>query len=72
MARKNVLKSVENAAPKWEHIQVTEEKDGRLLRLIAEDGYILQSKSGVRRQSVLTDPKRAEGWSAVEVKQTEK
>lgn len=50
---------------KFEHMTVTEEKGGRLLRLTADDGYVLKSRNNHKRKSVLTDPKRAEGWTAV-------
>lgn len=53
---------------KFEHMTVKEEKGGRLLRLTADDGYILRSKNGRKRHEVLTDPKRAEGWKAVDDK----
>ena len=46
---------------------VVEEKGGKLLRLTADDGYILKSRNGHKRKSILTDPKRAEGWQAVKV-----
>ena len=57
---------------KWEHMTVVEEKGGKLLRLTADDGYILKSRNGHKRQEVLTDPKRAEGWQAVEVEKKTK
>ena len=54
-----------NAQLVKEHATVTEERNGKLLRLTSEDGYIMKSRNGHLRKSVLTDPKRAEGWNAV-------
>ena len=57
----------ENEQNKWEHMTVVEEKGGKLLRLTADKGYILKSRNGHKRKSILTDPKRAEGWQSVKV-----
>lgn len=50
-----------------EHMAVIEVNNGKLLRLIADEGYILRSKNGRKFPKVLTDPKRAESWTAVPI-----
>ena len=56
----------ENEQNKWEHMSIVEEKGGKLVRITADEGYILESKHGTRRHSVLILARNAQNWEAVE------
>ena len=51
---------------------ITEERGGKLVRITASDGYILKSRHGHLRKSVLVSPDRASGWEAVKEVKNEK